>query len=271
MDNTKLISQECSVVAFYGIDPSAKSAAAFYHTVIEWFKSLGCPPDKAGIRGPGHSGKLGSFSRADAKLKKAGFEGVKSMEVLCSTPQALTGNDYFLTADWSVEYSYALVAARSSLATLSPPSMLPVTQTLAQVLKPEYGIGYTRLHRHGPAMYAIGICQGLGLGGYGVDLNDAEREDADSISRWGDAMAVQVWQKGILRDVYPWNFLTSSHLTKQIAGVPLEQWVRQDARRGTLSPLGDGVSLWEVTEANISDVRRLLRQSGIIFDWKKHL
>jgi hypothetical protein len=271
MDDTKVISEECSVVAFYGIDTGAKAVATFYRTAVEWFKSFGCPPDKAGIRGPGHGGKLGSFSRADAKLRKAGFDGLKSIEVICSTPHAITGNDYLLTADWSVEYSYALVAARSSLATLSGGSMLPLARTLAPDLKPEYGIGYARPHRLGPAMYAVGICQGFGPGGFGVDLNEAEREEADSISRWGDGLAGRVWRQGVLRDVYPWNFLTGPHLAKQVGGVPLEQWIRQDARRGSLSLLCDGVSLWEVAGANIPEVRRVLRQAGIVFDWKMHL
>jgi hypothetical protein len=266
-----MVSEECSVVAFYGIDPDTKAGESFYRTVLNWFDGLGFPPDKAGITGRGHSGKLGSFARGNAKLQKTGFGEVSSLNIVSSTPDARTGGDYFLTADWDAKYSYALVAARSSLATLSNKSMLPLARTLAQDLKPEYGIGYTRAHRLGPAMYAIGICQGLGPGGYGVDLNEAEREEADSISRWGDGLAGRVWRQGVLRDVYPWNFLTGPHLTKQVGGMPLEQWIRQDARRGTLNPLCEGVSLWEVAGANIPEVKRVLRQAGVVFDWKKHL
>jgi hypothetical protein len=272
MNDTKVISDACSVVAFYGIDTGAKAAEAFYQAVVKWATELGCPPDKLSVHGPGHSGKPASFARMGAKLQKAGFEGVRSLSVTTMTPGGqIPVNDWLLMADWSVEYSYALVAARASLATLSSESLLPLARKLVQDSKAEYGVGYTRAHRLGPAMYAIGICQGLGPGGYGIDLTEAEREEADNISRWGDGLTGRVWRQGVLRDVYPWNFLTGSHLTKQVGGVPLEQWIRQDARRGAFSPLCDGVSLWEVVEANIPDVRRALRQAGVIFDWKRHL
>jgi hypothetical protein len=272
MDDAKLMSEECSVVTFYGINTDANAAAAFYQAVVRWFTELGCPPDKLSVHGPGHSGKPVSFARVSAKLQKAGFEGVTSLSVTAMTPGGqIPVNDWLLMADWSVEYSYALVAARSSLATLSNESMLPLAQTLAQDSKPMYGIGYTRPHRLGPAMYAIGICQGLGPGGYGVDLTEAEREEADSISRWGDGLAGQVWRDGLLRDVYPWNFLTKPQFTKPVGGVPLEQWIRQDTRRGTLGPLCEGVSLWEVGEAHLPAVRQALHQAGVIFDWRKYL
>lgn len=179
--------------------------------------------------------------------------------------------DWLLTADWSVAYSYALVAARLSLATLSSESMLPLARTLGQDSKPEYGTRYTRAHRLGPAAYSIGICQGFGPGGYGVDLTEAEREESINISRWGNGLTGRVWRQGILRDVYPWNFLTGPHFASQVGGVPFEQWVQQDARRGIFSPLYDGLSLWEVAEANIPDVRQALRHAEILIDWKKHL
>lgn len=272
MEYAKEISEECSVVAFYGIDTKAEAAAAFYQAAVRWFTELGHPPDNLSAHGPGHSGKPASFARVNAKLQKAGFAGVTNLSVVAMTPDGqIPLSDYLVTAYWSAQFSCAFMAARSSLATLSPTSLLPVAQTLVQVLKPAYGIGYTRKHRFGPTMYAIGICEGLGAGGYGIDLSEAERAEADSISRWGDAMAVQVWRKGILRDVYPWNFLTQPHLTQKIGGTLLEEWARQDTWRGSIIPLDAGVSLWEVKEVGLPDVRRALQQAGVVFDWKKHL
>lgn len=262
-------SEECAAIAFYGIDSGAKAAESFYCTTVEWFNRLGCPPDKVGIKGQGHRGKLGSFALGNAKLQKTGFDGVENFEIVCSTPNAVTGNDFFVTADWSAKYSYAVIAARSSLATLSSASMLPLAQTVVRQLKLEYGIGYTRAHQLGPAMYAIGICQGLGPGGYGVDLTEAEREEADSISRWGDGMTERVWRKGLLRDVYFWNLLTKPQLTKKVGSLPLEQWIQQDESRGKLSTLENGVCLWEVHDADLPGVRGKLREAGIIFDWRK--
>jgi hypothetical protein len=246
--------------------------AGFYDHVLQWFQELGCSADKMSVHGPGHSGNTVSFASANAKLKKMGFEGITDLSIFSLAPAArIPMNDYLLTASWSAKYSYACVVSRSSIVPLSRSAMLPFAKNIVQDVNPAYGIGYKRDHRLGPAMYAIGICQGLGPGGYGVGLSEAEQMEADSISRWGDGMTARIWQKGTIRDVYLWNFLTNPQLTKQVGGIPLEQWVRQEARRGTVTPLCNGVSLWEVDEANLPIVRQAIHQAGVMFDWKKHL
>lgn len=265
---SKKISQDCSAVVFYGISPEARAAEIFYRTAVEWFASLGHAPDKVSITGPGHSGKLGSFSRGNAKLHKTGFNGIVNFEVNSSTPNAVTGHDYFLTAtyDSADKGMFADVVARSSLANLSHTSMLPLARTLAQVLKPAYGIGFTREHRLGPELYAVGICYG------GDDVPTGEAyEEARNISRWCDmGMVKQVYREGLLRDVYPWNFLTQPQLTKPVGGVPLERWIQQSMERGKIGPLCDGVVLWEVAEAHLPAVRLALYKAGVIFDWRKY-
>jgi hypothetical protein len=265
--DSKTISEECSAIGFYGTDPGAKAIESFYRTVVQWFTELGYPPDKVGVTGSGHSAKLISFARGDAKLRKAGFDGIRAIEVISSTPNALTGHGYFLEAayDGKADRSHAEVVARSSLATLSATSMLPLARTLAEEVKPAYGFGYRRAHRDGPEVYMLGI-------GYGGEILSGEAyEEACNMARWGDiAMPKQVYREGLLRDVYPWNFLTRPQLTRKVGKVTLEQWIRQDARRGKLSALCDGVSFWEVVEANIPDVRHELRQAGVIFDWRTY-
>src|SRR5437763_168555 len=76
---------------------------------------------------------------------------------------------------------------------------------------PEYGIGYARPAPLGPTWYAIGICQG-----FPISLTKAEYEQKLTISRWANAMRARVWQRGVLRDVYPWNFLTQPQLSASV-------------------------------------------------------
>ncbi len=262
-------SEACSAVAFYGVEPGAGPAAGFHAAVTKWFTDLGCPPDRLSVHGPGHSGKPGAFARVNAKLQKGGFDGVRGMSITSMIPGGqIPVDDYLLSAayDGGGESLFAYVVARSSLAALSPTGLLPVARALAQEMKPSYGIGYTRDHRLGPAMYAIGICQGLGVG-----LTGDAYEEARSISRWCDlGMVKQVYRGGVLRDVYPWNFLTQPQLSRLVGGVPLERWVRQEAGRGAITSFCDGVSLWEVNETDLPQVRAALRQAGAIFDWRTH-
>jgi hypothetical protein len=266
---SQAISDECSAIAFYGVEPSPKAAEAFYHAVIQWFNELGHPPHRIGITGPGHSERKVSFDRGIAKLRKKGFMGVTDVELVCDIPGTQSHEPgYLLSAIFNGRNGglHAHVVARSSLARLSPTSMLPLARTLAQDLKPAYGIGYRRECRFGPDWFAMGINYGV----EGVPTGDA-REETMNVSRWGYVGIVkQVYREGLLRDVYPWNFLTQPHLVRQISGIPFERWIRQDARRGTLQELCEGVSLWEVAEAEIPDLRVALRQGGVIFNWRTY-
>jgi hypothetical protein len=258
------ISDKCSALAFYGIRPSAQAAEAFYHAMVKWFGELGYPPDKGGVTAPGFGTQLGSFQRLNASLAKKGFRKVTSVELVATTPGAeYWSSDCYVSASYvgDDETLMAYIVARSSVATLSATSLLPVAGEVARLLKPVYGIGYTRSHRLGPGFYAIGL-------NYDPDdLTEDELEEQEWIGTWGETLFEdQVYRKGILRDVYRWNFLTRPHLKKKVGGVPLEQWIRQSSRRGRLGEFCKGMSLWEVSEKQITPVRKTLRRAGLILE-----
>jgi hypothetical protein len=258
----KTTSEECSAIAFYGIEPSANAAEKLYHRLIMWFQELGNPPDKIAIKGLGYSGKLVPFIRGNTSLHKAGFDGIIVFELVCTSPNAqIWGRDFELTASYNADDGglHADIIARSSVASLSPTSMLPIATAMCQILKPSYGIGYRRERSLGPELYAIGLAKGLGLTG-------ADYEEAVHISRWCDGMDDRVWTQGLLRDVYPWNFLTAPQLARPVGRASLEKWIRQDAKHGTLLALCNGITLWEIMDADISAVRQALAQAGVIFD-----
>jgi len=262
--SSKSISDDCSALAFYGIRPSPKAAEDFYHAMVEWFDRLGHPPDKGGVTAPGFGTQLGSFQRLNAKLAKKGFRKVTGVTLVATTPGAeYWESDCYASACYMGDDDEltAYIVARSSVATLSATSLLPVAREVAQLLKPVYGIGYTRSHRLDAGFYAIGLNFDPG------DLTAEELEEQEWIGTWGETLFEdQVYRKGILRDVYPWNFLTRSHLKKKVEGVPLEQWIRQNTRRGRLSEFGRGMHLWEVAEKHISAVRQTLLRAGLILE-----
>jgi hypothetical protein len=267
--NSKNVSEEYAVIAFYGLLSEEEAVKDFYHQITTWFTELKCPPDKLSIHGAGFSGKPVSFSRANAKLQRDGFSNIKGFSTFSLLPDAkIPMNDYFATATYEndSESSYALVGTKSSLANLSSKSMLPIAQNIIHTLKPAYGIGYICEHKSGPSLYAIGIGQG------GEHLSGKAYEQALHRARWGDlGMIRQVYREGIIRDVYQWNFLTSPQLEAKINGISLQGWIQQDEQRGYLSYLNGGVWLWEVTESNILTVRSSLWNAGIIFNWKNYL
>ena len=261
---SKAVSDECSALAFYGIRPSPQAVEAFYHAMVTWFTDLGYPPDKAGVTAPGFGTQLGSFERFDAKLKRTGFRKVTGVTLIATTPRAkIWGSDYYLSASYmgADDELVADIVARSSVATLSAQSLLPVARMVAGMLKPVYGIGFARAHRLDPTCYAIGLNFDPG------DLTDEEEAEQDWIGTWGETLfEEQVYRKGILRDVYRWNFLTRPHLKKRVGGGPLDQWIRKGPRRGTLGEFGRGMHLWEVPAKDTPKVRRALLAAGLILE-----
>jgi hypothetical protein len=138
--------------------------------------------------------------------------------------------------------------------------MLSVARAVVRDFAPMYGIGFRREMDLGPMLYGLGQCVGLNSWG-------AERADAVRINRWHSVGMVQrVYEKGLLRDVYPWNFLTEPHLNRQVEGVSLRQWIEQNQIRGVLSLVAGDVWLWEVGDSQIPHVRTAMANAGMVFD-----
>src|SRR5262249_10365566 len=95
------ISEECSALAFYAIEPGVNAVESFYRTMVKWFNELGFPPDKIAVSGPGHTGKLVEIAHGAAKLEESGFREVVVVELVATTPDAkIWGRDYLLTASY---------------------------------------------------------------------------------------------------------------------------------------------------------------------------
>lgn len=262
------ISNECSAIAFYGVEQTPEAISSFYGSAVEWFEGLGLPPDQAAIHGPGHSGKYVSFKHANAKVAKSGFSEIIDVE-LSSLAQGGNTHNYLATAFCSSKLRFIYFVARSSFAELSHAAMLPIAKRIIACARPKYGMGYRRDFRLGPAYYAMGLSHGLGDAS--SREGTPEREEALRISFWSSAMDAEIWRRGLLRDVYPWNFLTQTQIEMPIQRVTLQDWIQQDHGRGTLIPLESGVILWDVPEVCIPTLRQQLLKADILLDWRKHL
>lgn len=264
------VSKEVATVAFYGVDNTPAAAKALLDCTISWFRQHGHAPDKIGIDGLGRAGQLYSFARAEKKLKTIEYSSVKQFEIYATLPAAkVWWLHFFLAANYQGKYSgtHASIGARCSVLSLQELATSEIVFALIKILRPVYGIAFSRLAQHGPGLFV----SGTSCGPPGAGLSGEEYEEELRICRWGDiAMPNQLYKHGLLRDVFPWNYLTSPHLVRTIQGVPLKQWIQQDARRGMLGTPTEGMFIWEVAEVNIPHVRRVLQQAGVIFDWRKN-
>jgi len=84
------------------------------------------------------------------------------------------------------------------------------------------------------------------------------------------AMDDRLWRQGVLRGIYPWNFLNAAQLDMSVDGMSLRHWIEKDPHRGKLELLNDGLFLWEIANAHLPSVGQVLQKAEIIFDWRKY-
>jgi hypothetical protein len=199
-----------------------------------------------------------------AKLKKTHFADVECLEIHSrppkQTPRVVDGG---MSVDFSLRDSYWVFSAGSSM--LATDQLLDIAHTSIRYLKPPYGIGYQRDQKHGPVFYALGINFSYGPTD---EFSGPEYDAAVRVSHWTDAMDERVYMQGILRDIYPYNFLTEPQLTRNVGVKPLNDWISTDSSRGELSHFEGDVWLWSVPDEQIPTLRDELRQHGMIFGLK---
>src|SRR5262245_12618661 len=203
----------CTVLALYGIDTSAELAGRFYHSALSWFRVNGHWPNRIGVRGPGFSGKEVDFSKVNNRLQRRGFKDVANIILVTMFPGGqIPVRDWLLTVDWSANERSAVIAAESPIVPFRSEGFRRYAEEVVRLLRPEYGIAYQMPHFLAPDMYAFGIGQQLG-----TILTGEAYEEARNRSRWLDMGMVQsVWRAGVIRDVYPWNFLTAPQLDAKV-------------------------------------------------------
>jgi hypothetical protein len=136
--------------------------------------------------------------------------------------------------------------------------MLDAAREFCLLISPAYGIGFRRPFGLGPTYYAMNLAT------VGVSSEESLR-----ISWWQEARERKLFCAGMLRDVYPWNFLNASQLAARVGELSLENWIRKDARRGSLTPFASELTLWQVPDEVIPDVRQVLFDAGVIFDYER--
>ncbi len=249
------------VLAFYGISPTRGSMPMVFDKALEWMGRFGCSPNLMGSTL--HNGYL-RFRTSEKKARNNKFTNVEYFEVVSLEEGARNDSEGTIcTICYRIKtqrrFGFLIVDFKADLIHGRYAEFLEVAKEACSLIKPDYGIGYFRMFGWGPLHYAMGIADG--------DIPD---EEGDRITQWLEAVRYDLYDKGLIRDVYPWNFLTLPQLNAKVRDLRLEDWIRQDPRRGTLSPFTDRVKLWEVKDQDIPKVRQVLFDANIIYDYEKH-
>jgi hypothetical protein len=249
------------VIAFYGVKRELESIQAFFSIASSWIREQGREPNKVSITYSDRKRKLISYNGAVLEFKKYNFSTVTDISLFSLNPgDTIPLRDFSAMGSYSLNDAYSIIAVKSCIAAMAFSNWSSVVKYLLESCSPTYGIGYERANLFGPVPYAIGIAEGLGFSG-----NDYE--EAKHISRWGHTgMPQAVFRIGKLRDVYPWNFISNTHLSQYIHGESLQSWIRKNNHeRGFLTQLSNALWLWEIQTDNLDKVRRGLQESGLLF------
>jgi hypothetical protein len=257
--------KDCFVIAAYGL--RAAQVKRFHESTLKSFNELGRRVDRISIRGPDWATKMIDFARGEAKLRRQGFDSITSI-----TCVALCDGGKMPLVDWDAYSSISLERGSYCVMGLSTAGLVRATERMIDTarwmvdeVRPVYAIAFLGNRAEGPSLYAIG----LNFGGRILAGDDYERQLA--VSRWADmGMPNEVYEEGLLRDVYPWNFLTDAQLSHRAGDETLRAWIEGKPYRGVLRPFHRDVMLWEVPAPTIPLVRGELQSLGRIFDWRRH-
>ncbi|MBN9565617.1 MAG: hypothetical protein J0G29_05955, partial [Alphaproteobacteria bacterium] len=232
----------CSCLALYDLDVGQIDYKGLFYELLAWIHELGYTPVRASVDGEGinhHTTK--TFKYVKKLMEERDFKGLTGFWLGVTPPDHKDDSfDSFISAGISTDIRANNLSLYVNNAIMDPgwEYVEELATRFLPFLPCRYGIGYQWKQSWSPSFYAVGILGGL------QPIGTPEADYArDMISRWfhnyGDP---KYWRTGMLRDVYPLNFLSQAHLANQVEGMPFDQWVASDLARGTLNPLTD--SMW---------------------------
>lgn len=138
---------------------------------------------------------------------------------------------------------------------IDPEYFSSLIRRLFRYFKPTYGIGYLIEQRFVPAYYVSGFIEGR--------LEEVEQR---RIGDWGSYYSDRwVPKAGELRDVYELNYLSDIHLNRPVGNVPgspsLRDWI-SSTDAGSLSPINETLTLWELNTSRRDEIRQTLLKGG---------
>jgi hypothetical protein len=104
--------------------------------------------------------------------------------------------------------------------------------------------------------------------GYTIGLGSAAAQRTEDEVWNVGGFAGEFFKHVLLRDIYPFNFLTRPYLDLIVEGKTLEQWILSESGRGVLERLNDTVTTWRPVIANIPAIREALFSAGIVYYWR---
>lgn len=254
----------CTALAFY--DLGKIDTKGLFEYLEQFFINHNHPPLRASYSFKNIEDKITktqTFKHVKKKLKEHKFKNVEhfwfshrpeggddSLDALIATNLELNGATefhlYFHNDVVSHDWDYVQKLAKD----------------IRQYLQADYGIGFQRELNKGPGYYVAGVITGLPM----FNLTQEQEKERTAIGDWFRArLSGGKYHIGLLRDIYPMNFLTQAHLGNKVGHQTLKEWIKEGrSERGDLRPLTQDMDVWHVPEEKIETVGKSLRPYNFI-------
>lgn len=235
--------------------PSPKQVKELFEYTVEFFRNNGIEPTRISNPKP-KSTKSITFKIGQKKWLEAGFGNID----VGMSMKAWDVNDETLFLWWvkpTHDGSTILLTFDNEIVGFDHDIIKKLSRDLSNFVKPKYGYCFQRKWELGPEWYPFGVIQGI------KDFGNIERK---KIGKWNLEYQMDDgnYRTGDLRDIYPMNVICEQHLSREVLGTNLKDWILSDSSHGKLEELNKDLYAWWVDEDQISNVRESLRDTGII-------
>jgi hypothetical protein len=205
------------------------------------------PLTRVALSGQGLSGRAQSFKSGWRRLT-SDSQRIEYLWLFRLLPDGdLPLRDWEFSCEVSFRRSSFFLGVDPSRTAVDDRLLSEFSQELATHLLPIYGCSVRRPKAADPMLYLNGMA------GPGTD-----REEAARIAKWGHTYYPEQRYGEILRDVYECNFLAGCHLSMDVGGRTLKDWIVTNSRHGALTQIAHDLFLWRVRLDNVDEIRENL-------------
>jgi hypothetical protein len=246
---------------------SAESFKNAYRAIVSAWTEAGVEPTQVGAVAPGVGPNYGSFKHKRHRIESLDFALVRSISLRTLTPACDERlHEWIAKASLSAPDGVADCGFLPAVIGPSSRRLDALGGELLRILSPEYAYLFRqRLGIH-PELYAIGA-------GVADLIGIRHGEFSMNISWWGHTVPERpdTFRAGLLRDIYPRNFLSDPYLEAPIGrtAMTLREWIEDDPdSRGSLTPFTDTLTEWRPPLERIPEIREALYRAGRVFYWR---
>ena len=261
-------------VAFHGIELTGAHLKFAYESLLVWqTKTAGAEPTHGVIYGRGSTERIITFKVLKARLLKSDVKHLTGFDLFTLAPDRESPMwQHSVQAHVSNNYRRIVLSASSSLTSLGlEGELLDVTRTLLALAAPRYGYVFFRDKSIRGHAGGTALCYGMGIPTVSLEHALEKSDETPFLQEWRlHVEKLRLYDKGILRDLYRWNFLNEAQLRRKVERKQLRNWIAADPSRGELQEIEGPLQLWMLTDEQIANVRPVLWDAGVLFNWRDY-